>query len=94
METSGTTQPVVLMVRFNIIFEPGMGNGTRMPWDFESRDTNSGLMSLIGYKSLGLSGLGQISLRRILFVPKSSHGTQTAELVGTETKIFGVVPGF
>ena len=93
METSGTTQPVVLMVRFNI-FEPGIGNGTRMPWDFECRDTNSGLVSLIGYKSLGLLGLGQISLKRILFVPKSSHGTQIAEFVGTRTKIFGAVPVF
>ena len=39
-----------------------MGNGTEIPWDFESRDTNPGILNLTGLKYLWRLDLGQKSL--------------------------------
>ena len=45
-----------------LTFGAGIGNGTGIAWDFDSRVTNSGILNPMGHKSLGRLGLGQILL--------------------------------
>ena len=92
-----STQNAKFWYLWNVSLKSGMGKGTGIPWNFcpgtWDRDWDWFSWDAWDWEKYRLDSPGTKN-SEILAVPKSSHGTQIPETLGTGTKIVGTVQGF